>query len=782
MRGPRLLALAALFCLVVAGFFSLPGITLDDDALDLLPGEAVQGDLRLLQRLGLIDRVFLTLTVKEEGLTAAQRLQRLQQSALVVGEAFADSGAFTEVIYRLPQGYEFGLYRELWPHIPALLNGQDLAALAQRTSNSGLAARLAAAFNLLNSPAGIALKRQVQQDPLGIAGLALAKLRHLQAEYTMVVQDGFFISEDGRSCLIMAESRTSLTDSNSALQVEKVVQDALALVAEEVEGGVIGSLPHTLANARAIQRDLRILLPIASLLLLLLLLVSLRDGRAFVVLGIPFLAAPFAIGVVDLVFGRISALALGFGIVLLGIAVDFSVHIYLALRRRQQSTAQVMAGLRRPLLLATLTTSGVFVVLFFSQVASHQQMALLALVGVVLAVSMSWVIIPLVRPPRHPSPLDRGWSLMPPAGKKRALVLLGWLLLMGLGGLSWPALHYNGDLRVLDAPDEEVLAQEEEFHRSWGRPGDQAFVVASAPSLAAALEKNSALYAFLQEQQVSRFQSLAPLLPGPVTQQAHLEAWQQFWEQRPDFHRRFAEAARKQGFNPQGFQPFFEWLDHPFSPLTADDLLAGPLAPLARNMIRAPGPQAKGADGEFLVVTTVTMEEGLYDLLLAFSEQQEGVYLLANHKWRQQVEQLLRRDILTLSLAAGLIILLIVSLALRRVRPVVGALAPVGSALASMAIYSLVSGGELNMMHLLMGIMVIGLSVDYGIFMVCRGREIASMQAISICACSSLIGFGVLAFAAHPALHALGITVLVGIGAAWPTALLVTPILAGEKS
>jgi hypothetical protein len=276
MKGSRLLALSALFCLVVAGLFSLPGITLDDDALDLLPGEAVQGDLRLLQRLGLIDRVFLTLTVKEEGLTAAQRLQRLQQSALVVGEAFADSGAFTEVIYRLPQGYEFGLYRELWPHIPALLDGQDFAALAQRTSNSGLAARLAAAFNLLNSPAGIAMKRQVQQDPLGTSGLALAKLRHLQAEYAMVVQDGFFISADRRSCLIMAESRTSLTDSNSALQVEKVVQDALALVAGEVEGGVIGSLPHTLANARAIQRDLRILLPIASLLLLLLLLVSLR--------------------------------------------------------------------------------------------------------------------------------------------------------------------------------------------------------------------------------------------------------------------------------------------------------------------------------------------------------------------------------------------------------------------------------------------------------------------------------------------------------------------------
>ncbi len=84
------------------------------------------------------------------------------------------------------------------------------------------------------------------------------------------------------------------------------------------------------------------------------------------------------------------------------------------------------------------------------------------------------------------------------------------------------------------------------------------------------------------------------------------------------------------------------------------------------------------------------------------------------------------------------------------------------------------------MMHLIMGIMVIGLSVDYGIFIVCSRLsrlQTTSGRAVSICAASSLIGFGVLAFASHPALHALGITVLVGIGVAWPTALLVSPVL-----
>jgi hypothetical protein len=111
---------------------------------------------------------------------------------------------------------------------------------------------------------------------------------------------------------------------------------------------------------------------------------------------------------------------------------------------------------------------------------------------------------------------------------------------------------------------------------------------------------------------------------------------------------------------------------------------------------------------------------------------------------------------------------------------VAAVLAPVISALAAMSIFCYLTGRELNMMHLIMGIMVIGLSVDYGIFIVCAklaDRQTSSGRAVSICAASSLIGFGVLAFAGHPALHALGVTVLVGIGVAWPTALLISPVL-----
>ena len=163
-----------------------------------------------------------------------------------------------------------------------------------------------------------------------------------------------------------------------------------------IQGRVIGSLPHTLANARSIHHDLRALLPIATILLLLLLGIALRDGRALLVFGIPFLAAPLAVCATACIFGEISRLALGFGIVLLGISVDFAVHLYLALTRESGGHELVLQRIRRPIILATLTTISVFIVLLFSQVPSHKQMATLSLISTLLAVSVSWLVIPSI--------------------------------------------------------------------------------------------------------------------------------------------------------------------------------------------------------------------------------------------------------------------------------------------------------------------------------------------------------------------------------------------------
>ena len=94
-------------------------------------------------------------------------------------------------------------------------------------------------------------------------------------------------------------------------------------------------------------------------------------------------------------------------------------------------------------------------------------------------------------------------------------------------------------------------------------------------------------------------------------------------------------------------------------------------------------------------------------------------------------------------------------------------------------------GLKLNVATLVAFIVVMGLCVDYGIFMAHRSTKDmrerghgATVLAVTLSALSSLIGAGVLVFAAHPALFSVGITLVIGLGSGYLSSVLVVPWVA----
>ena len=87
-------------------------------------------------------------------------------------------------------------------------------------------------------------------------------------------------------------------------------------------------------------------------------------------------------------------------------------------------------------------------------------------------------------------------------------------------------------------------------------------------------------------------------------------------------------------------------------------------------------------------------------------------------------------------------------------------------------------GIAFNLFNVVAALLIIGLGVDYGIFMVSKlskGSSQGTEQAVFVSGLTTLVGFGALVLARHPALHSIGITVLLGIGAAIASALIVIP-------
>jgi len=131
---------------------------------------------------------------------------------------------------------------------------------------------------------------------------------------------------------------------------------------------------------------------------------------------------------------------------------------------------------------------------------------------------------------------------------------------------------------------------------------------------------------------------------------------------------------------------------------------------------------------------------------------------------------------------ALIIVTIILVLLLRNFYQVLLALLPVAAGLLSMFGIMGALGLSFNIFNLVAAILIIGLGVDYGIFMVYRlfrGSDAATEKAVLVSGLTTIAGFGVLVLARHPALNSIGLTVLLGVGGALPTVLWVLPALAG---
>jgi predicted exporter len=78
-------------------------------------------------------------------------------------------------------------------------------------------------------------------------------------------------------------------------------------------------------------------------------------------------------------------------------------------------------------------------------------------------------------------------------------------------------------------------------------------------------------------------------------------------------------------------------------------------------------------------------------------------------------------------------------------------------------------GETLNLMHCLALLLVSGMGIDYAIFFAeANGAEsTATGAAITLSAITTVLAFGLLSLSNQPVLHAIGLTILVGIALAW---------------
>ncbi len=763
------LAGAALLALI-AGWAAFLRTPLTTDVAELLPdrGNQALADFRLLAKAPLARRIVLRL--RDEGAAGQGRL-------LAVANKLAGRlrGPFFSRVVSGPEGEGSALLTFALEQWPDLMRPQDYDSIRQRLTAGSVAAALRDVYDKLLQPTGFLQKKMLLADPLNFRKLIFPRLLSLNPLAEARVVDGHFLSVDGRETLLLLETPVSITDYKGskelAAELKRIIKE---VVPAGIQTLILSGHLYTKANAAAIQRDMVVVLGASLLALLLIFLAFMRERRALLVFLLPVAILGPALGLTGLVEGSISAITIGFGAVLMGVTIDYGLHLYFGLKDSGRPPEEVVKTLAPPLLAAALTTVGAFSVQLFSVLPGQRQLALFAIFGILLAIIPALLLLPHFLGGR-PSMVAGEGELPYRKIHRPRLVLLSWVLAMLFLALMALRINCVGDLRQVNLVPESLRAAENSLKSVWGEVRGRALGFARGDTLEEALQVNEKLYPLLRQQFSAReIVSLAPILPSAKTQERRRKAWRLFWnpQRLNELQLNLERAGREIGFAAPAFTPFVKSLSQLPPQLSLDFWRRAGFAALFAALIDC------GGSG----VTVISLlPDRLNADLMEKCNAVTGVRLVSPKLFNQEVSAAISADLLRFISLALIVVSLILLFLLRNLYQAGLALLPVLAGLLSMFGIMGLCGLSFNIFNLVAAILLIGLGVDYGIFMVYRlfrGSDQAVEKAVMVSALTTLAGFGVLVLARHPALNSIGLTVLLGVGGALPTVLWVLPALA----
>lgn len=772
----RRIVLGAAAVAFALGLYALATIPLDSDVAFMLPADPeVQNSMTFLRESDLSDRVVLSLGVAPDAgdldtlLAASARLEASLGPPLVTRVESGMSGeSFTSEIQRLLE------------RLPELTRDDDLREVDGRLTPQGIDEMLRASYRQLIGPGELFAKELIRADPFGLSRRPLAVLQTLSASvgYDVEIEQGRFVSSDRRHVLLILETPIAITDSAGGRDLLAYLRRAIAELPAFVTADIVAGHLHTISNEDVIKQDLVVGLGSASIGFVALFLLLYRDPRAVMLFLVPAASVVIAIGLEGFAADRLSSFVVGMGGVIVGIADDYAIHVYMAIRASGGDVTAVrfIAG---PMAAAALTTLSVFLAFLFSSVPGYRHLALFAVVSIGICVLFSLFVLPLLVGGRERRAWSRGAFPNVPQLSATAgtVAIVAWVAIM-LGGLATlRSLDVRTDLRQFDGSEPWVLEAERRFEEVWSEHGSQpAILVASGATLDEALGRNSALaeevVAAMGPESSSRFGSLAPIWPSRAKRIENAARWESFWrgDRAARLRALLAAIGPRYGFAATAFDPFLARISDGGSADAGD---AAPFPLLARRFTRA-------TPSGYQVFSFFPDEPRWLENVREITARHPGSFVVSRAGLAGALSRSVSSEVRFIGTVAALLIPVLTFFLLRSVRLTALALVTVASSVVAMLAIPTLLGWSLTAPAMIAATVVLGLSIDYGIFMVhaCDQHvDTETTAAVTLSSSSTLIGTGALMLSRHPVLFSIGFTMFTGLTVAYVSSVLVVPAL-----
>jgi predicted exporter len=618
-------------------------------------------------------------------------------------------------------------------------------------------------------PVSPLLKRVLPEDPLGAFQGILARLAG--GEPPLATRDGVFVTRDGRWAVLLLATKHSAFDTVAQAPLLDAIhasfEEARARLGDDLVLEMSGANRFALQAEGAIRSDAYRIGALSLLGVAGVFLIFFRSLRS-----LALALAPALVGVIGgmaaciAVFGRLDGMTVAFGASLIGSTIDYPVHVLnlWSLAPPGSSPWMVARELRGSLTLAALTTVAGFVGLAATEFQGFRELGVFATVGIAASLLATLFLLPDLLPPRRVAPLSARL-----AGALHASVVgmrprRRWLLALPLGAVVFAAIElprtvFVDDLASLGQSDPRLYAEEQRVRERLSSFDGGRLVVALGEDPQQAIVRNETVHARLSAEvaagRLGGMRSLHDVLWSEALQLRNLAVLRQS-ERLPE---RLDAAFSEAGFRAGAFAPFAASLEAMPPPLTLAELRASPLGELAGTLVLDLG----GRTG------VVTYLRGVHDaaaVKAALADLPE-VHWFEQRAFLNEIFASFRDRTVRQTAIGSLMVLPLLMLRYRSLRRALAAFLP--SVLSGLVVVSalVALGHEVNLLHVVALLVVMGMGVDFGIYLVdCVEGERAlgaTLISILVCCLSTLLTFGALALSSHPALRAIGVTAGLGI-------------------
>ncbi|NND88305.1 MAG: MMPL family transporter, partial [Flavobacteriaceae bacterium] len=495
--------------------------------------------------------------------------------------------------------------------------------------------------------------------------------------------------------------------------------------------------------------------------------------------------ALLSIAVLYLLRGQISAISLGIGSVLLGVTLDYSLHILTHLRNNSD-VKELYADVSRPILMSSLTTALAFLCLWFVNSQALQDLGIFAACSVIGASIFSLLFIPTVYKGNKISTekrtlLDR-WAAYPLHRNK--FLIIGLSILLVLSCFTYGKVDFNNDISKLNYEPEFLKAAKTRLDALTDIGSKSVYIATFSEITETALQKNDQVLDSLQhlknKNEIISFSSVGALVQSKAKQQAKIDRWNSFWKETgiDSLKMRLITSGNEFNFKSSTFQLFYEHLSNDFDPISLEGYRAIDWFALDDFIT---------VKNKFTTVTTlVKVKEGSSEPLSRAFEDDPAIMKIDRQQMNESLLGNLKNDFNTLIGYSLIVVLVLLLLFYRSFSLMLVTSIPIGLSwlltIGMMGLFQI----EFNIFNIIISTFIFGLGVDYSIFITNGllkeykdGTPTLATHKTSVIlsVITTLFGIGILIFAQHPALYTISVVCMIGIFSAMLISFVIQPLL-----